>query len=63
MPYENVQNMDKMIQNIPDYNKFAVETAHSLGMDIVGVMRNSESGNAGLFTKFYDNVKDYTEKC
>lgn len=58
-----IENMEKMLQDIPDYNKFAVETAHSLGMEIVGVMRTSESGDAAIFPEFYEVVRDYTEKC
>lgn len=61
-PGEKYKNLKKMLANIPSLNKFAVDTAHRLGMEIVGVMRNSESGNAALYSEFYPEVREASKR-
>ncbi len=61
-PGENYGNFAKMLANIPSFNRFVVDTAHRLGMEIVGVMRNSESGNAALYSEFYPEMREAAKR-
>lgn len=51
------RNMEKTARDMPDFNRFAVDTAHKLGMDTVGIMRPLESGTSGIYSDFYPEVR------
>ncbi len=48
------------VRNIPDFNRYAVDLAHEMGMDIVGVMRPLESGLSSTYSEFYPEARQFS---
>jgi len=58
----DISPQNRQARAVPDFNRVVVEAAKRLGMSTVGIMRCQESGNAGLYSEFYPEVRKLGER-